>query len=110
MSKAYETFVEENFGIIQEEFDKVGFAVSTTNDFNHIRGWNKNNYRVKKGSKAISITAKESTPHPVWYQGAPVLDKDGKQIIRNYPLSYGLFHKEQVREITDAESSAKEQK
>ena len=103
MSKAYENFVEQNFGIIQEEFGKAGFAVSTTEDFNHIKGWNKNHYRVKTGSKAVSVTAKESTPHPIWNQGAPVLDKNGKQLIRNYPLSYGLFHKDQVRAFTNAE-------
>ena len=106
MSKAYENFVEQNFGIIQQEFAKAGFAVTTTEDFNHIKGWNKNQCRVKTGSKAVRITAEESTPHPVWNQGAPVLDKDGKQLIRNYPLTYGLFHKDQVREFTSNELRA----
>ena len=110
MSEAYKNFVDQNFSIIQEEFGKAGFAVSTTNDFNHIKGWNKNQYRVKTGSKAVSITAKESTPHPIWNQGAPVLDKDGKQIIRRYTLAYGLFHKDQVRSFSSDELSSHQEK
>ena len=95
----YEKFVAENFSVIQSEFKKIGYIVDGPEDFHHLKGWNKQCRRIKRGSRSLKVSSPNTTGNYVYKNGAPVLDSDGNPIIRSYAIAYDLFHRDQTREM-----------
>ena len=99
--KTYERFIEDDFNIIQEEFNKEkGLSVKTADDFSTYIGWKERNRKVKRGEKAVRVQSSQAYPQPLFSMGHPRLDEKGNQVFAKYQKDFFLFHYAQTNPLT----------
>ena len=92
----YEKFIIDDFNIIANEFDKKGYSVKDTTDFETYKGWLEQGRKVKTGNKGLKLESSKSYPKPFYHYGFPKLDDKGKRVYRYCKKTFVLFHIEQT--------------
>jgi len=99
--KTYERFIEDDFNIIQEEFNKEKeLSVETADDFSTYIGWKERNRKVRRGEKGVKVQSSKAYPQPLFSMGHPRLNEKGKQVFAKYQKEFCLFHYEQTEPLT----------
>ncbi len=97
----YEKFINDDFSIIQDEFNKEGYAVKDATDFATYKGWLDKGRKVKRGNKGLRFETSKTYPKPFYEGYVPKLDAKGRQYYRHCKKSFVLFHKEQTECISN---------
>ena len=97
----YQYFLDDDFTIIQEEFNKAkGLSVETADDVCTYQGWVERKRRVKRGEKSVKFQSSKPYAQPLYRNGAPKLDDKGKQMFGKYHKQFNLFHYKQTEPLT----------
>jgi hypothetical protein len=96
----YEKFINDDFSIIREEFNKRGYEVKDASDFSTYKGWLEKGRKVARGNKGLRLESRKTYPKPYFDDGAPRLDAEGRQYYRHCKKSFVLFHKEQTETVS----------
>ena len=68
----YQYFLDDDFTIIQEEFNKAkGLSVETAGDVCTYQGWVERKRRVKRGEKSVKFQSSKPYAQPLYRNGAP---------------------------------------
>ena len=95
--KLYEMFLGTEFDNIQTSFAGIGKSVSTLEEVSTYKGWEDKGRKVYRGEKGLSIESEGTFPQIMFRNGHPILDKEGKKVIRKLPKKYNFFHIDQTR-------------
>ena len=95
----YQKFIIDDFNIIANEFNKKGYSVQDTSDFETYKGWLDKGRKVKTGNKGLKLESSKPYPKPFYDYNAPKLDDKGRRVYRYCKKTFILFHKEQTEFI-----------
>ena len=100
-SDLYETFIEDNFDQIINQFKLNGLHVEEREDFDTYSRWQNRGFQVKWGHKSTWVDDRTPRAHLCSNnRGRPLIDdRTGKQAIRTYKKRWFLFHKSQTELI-----------
>lgn len=97
----YAYFLDDDFNIIKERFDnEKGLSVSNAEDVCTYQGWMERKRKVKRGEKSIKFETSKSYAQPIYKEGAPDFDENGKRKFGKYHKRFALFHYEQTEPLT----------
>ena len=103
--KLYEMFLDTELKNIQESFAGIGKTVSTTEEISTYKGWEKKGRKVIRGEKGLPITSQGTFPQIMFKGGFPILDSEGKTVIRKVPKKYNLFHLDQTHPLKEYDTN-----
>ena len=96
-SKSFQDFVNEDFELIKNKFNQLGFKINSFRDFDTYQGWLERGRKVCMGQKAVKIQSSRTYARPVFYKDKqPILDKSGRAKFYSKKQNYSLFHKTQT--------------
>ncbi len=95
----YEKFINDDYEIIKDEFEKQGYPVSSEDDFTTYVGWKERDRNVKRGEVATHFTTSQKYSHPVFRHGGLVRDVKGKQLFHRYNHNFNLYHRNQTEPL-----------
>ena len=96
----YEKFIVDDFNIIADEFNKKGYSVKDTTDFETYKGWLNKGRKVKTGNRGLKLESSKPYPKPFYHYGSPKLDDKGNRVYRYCKKTFVLFHREQTELIS----------
>ena len=97
--KTYEKFINDDWEIIKDEFEKQGYPVRSGDDFTTYVGWKERDRVVKRGEVATHFKTTQKYSHPVFRYGGIVRDEKGKQQFHKYHHDFNLFHRNQTEPL-----------
>ena len=102
-SKTYVRFIQDDFTLIEREFNNLGYDIEDETDFDTYRGWINRGRQVNRGEKGINLESTEKYCQPIWKHGVIEVDlKTKKPKFAKWRKRYSLFHKTQTTAIQPA--------
>tara|TARA_X000001382_G_scaffold120649_1_gene102332 strand:+ start:202 stop:513 length:312 start_codon:yes stop_codon:yes gene_type:complete len=92
----YEKFIIDDFNIIADEFNKKGYSVRDTTDFETYKGWMEQGRKVKTGNRGLKFESSKPYAKPFYHYNSPMTDDKGRRVYRYCKKTFVLFHKEQT--------------
>lgn len=94
---ALKSCLEDELKEISDLFLEKGMTVSCPDEIGTYQYWRSKGRQVLRGEKSIRYKADCKYPRPVFRGKSPILDNNGKPIIRMLQTSYSLFHVSQTK-------------